>query len=146
MVRARSAVNPYASRNPKPKIVDLIGLLAGSQRASYQRIVRSMKRLPGVHGELNYFGAQWGWALRYRRGDATLCTVHFLPRRFEATVTVNRTLEEWAMGPNHISQSTKRDLHLLRRHTHTKWLRIPVGSERRAKDLVRILRWKVTGR
>jgi hypothetical protein len=144
MAKARSRANPYAHRIPKPKILDLIGLLSARQRANYRKIARSLKRLPGVHAELNYFGSSWGWALRYRRGDASLCTMHMLPARFEATVTVTRSLEEWAMGPNHLSPTTKRDLVSLRRYAHTKWLTMPLSSERRSRDLLRMICFKVT--
>ena len=130
MAKAKSPANPYAHRIPKPKILSLMGLLSAQQRASYRKIARSLKRLPGVHAELNYYGSSWGWALRYRRGDATLCTMHMLPVKFEATVTVTRSLEEWAMGPNHLSMATKRDIVSLRRYAHTKWLTMPLSSER----------------
>ena len=145
MAKAKSHANPYALRVPKPKILHLIGLLGSRQRANYRRISRSLKRLPGVHAELNYYGSSWGWALRYRRGDATLCTMHMLPSRFDATVTVTRSLEEWAMGPNHLSPTTKRDLVSLRRYSHSHWLTMPLSSERRARDLLRMIRFKVTG-
>ncbi|MBI3448705.1 MAG: DUF3788 family protein [Acidobacteria bacterium] len=145
MAKARSRANPYAHRVPKPKILDMIALLRASQRANYRKLSRSLKRIPGVHGEMNFYGSSWGWALRYRRGDATLCTVHMLPEKFEATITVTRTLEEWAMGPNHLSPTTKRDLVSLRRYSHTKWLTMPLGSERRTRDLVRMMRFKITG-
>jgi len=146
MAKAKSPANPYAHRNPKPKILNLIGLLDLRQRANYHKMARSLKRLPGVHAELIYFGSSWGWALRYRRGDATLCTMHMLPDKFEATLTVTRSLEEWAMGPNHLSPTTKRDLVSLRRYSHTKWLTMTLSTERRSRDLLRMIRFKVTGK
>jgi len=144
MARAQTPVNPYSRRHPKPKILDLIQLLNGRQRSTYRRLSRSLKRLAGVHGEIYYYGSSWGWALRYRRGDAALCTVHFLPRKFEATVTIPRGLDEWAMGPNHLSTVTKKDLLSLRRYSHTKMLRMPLGSARRGLDLLKIVRHKVS--
>jgi len=146
MAKSSVAANPYATRTPKPKVVDLIALLGNRQRSNYRKISRSLKRLPGVHAELNYFGSSWGWALRYRRGDAILCTMHMLPAKFDATVTVTRSLEEWAMGPNHLSPTTKRDLVSLRRYAHTKWLTMPLSSDRRTRDLLRMIRFKVTGK
>ncbi len=146
MARATSPANPYAERNPKPKILDMIRLLGAAQRANYHKLSRSLKRLPGVHAELNYFGTSWGWALRYRRGDATLCTLHFLPSKLGATVTVTRAVEDWAMGPNHLSTTTKRDLVSLRRYSHTKWLTMPLSSARRSQDLLRMIRHKVSAK
>ena len=146
MARAKSSANPYAQRNPKPKILSMIVLLNRRQRENYRKLARSLKRLPGVHAEMNYYGSSWGWALRYRRGDATLCTMHFLPSRFEATVTVTRPLEDWAMGPNHLSPGTKRDLVSLRRYSHSRWLTMPLHSSMRARDLLRMIRYKVSGK
>jgi hypothetical protein len=127
MARPKNPVNPYAHRTPKPNVVSLIRLLTTPQKRNYRYLVRSLKRLPGVHGELNYYGKEWGWALRYRRGDAMLCTLHLLPRRFEATITVPKGLEDWALGPNHLSPATKRDLLSLTRQVPTKMLRLPLA-------------------
>lgn len=146
MPRPRSVVNPYAAPVPKPKIVDLIRLLTPRQKSSYRALSRSLKRLPGVHAELHYFGKTWGWTLRYRRGDAILCTMHFLPSCFDVTITVTRALDDWAAGPNHLSPVTKRDLRALRRYAHAKMLRMPLGSPRRTLDLLRMVRFKVEGR
>ena len=143
MARAKSPANPYAHRTPKPAIVSLIRLITANQKRHYRNLARSLKRLPGVHAELNYYGKEWGWALRYRRGDAALCTLHFLPRKFEATITVPRRLEEWGQGPNHLSPATKRDLHALKRHAHPRMLRMPLASARRGRDLARMIRVKV---
>jgi hypothetical protein len=146
MARARTPVNPYSHRLPKPKVLDLIGLLTSRQKARYRRLSRSLKHVPGVHAELNYYGSSWGWALRYRRGDATLCTLHFLPSRFETTVTVTRALDKWAMSPNHLSRLTKKDLRSLRPYVHAKMLRMPLHTERRAVDLIKMVRYKVAAR
>jgi hypothetical protein len=145
MARAKLPPNPFAQRSPKPKVVSLIKLLTPRQKASYRRLARSLKRLPGVHAELNYFGEEWGWALRYRRGPAMLCTLHFLPSRFDVTLTVPRRMEEWGLGPNHLSPTTKRDLQSLKRHAPTKMLRMPLGTPRRTQDLGRMIRFKVLG-
>jgi len=142
MARARIPVNPYASRVPKPRVVHLIGLLTCRQRANYRTLARALKRLPGVHGELYHHGESWGWTLRYRRGDATLCTMHFLPSRLDSTITITRGLEEWAMGPNHLSPVSKKDIAALRRCGHPKMLRMPLGSRRRTLDLLRMVRYK----
>jgi len=143
MARAHRPANPFAHRSPKPKVVALIKLITPRQRGNYHRLARSLKRLPGVHAELNYFGKEWGWALRYRRGDAALCTLHFLPSKFEATITVPRKMEDWALGPNHISGTTKREIRSLRK-TSSRMLRMPLGTPRRGVDLARMIRFKVT--
>lgn len=143
MARARIRGNPYASRLPKPRIVDLISLLTCRQRANYRTVSRALKRMPGVHGELYHHGESWGWTLRYRRGDAILCTMHFLPSKLDATITVTRALDEWAVQPNHLSPVTKRGINSLRRYAHANLLRMPLGSRRRTLDLLRMVRFKL---
>jgi hypothetical protein len=143
MARAGNSANPFSFQTPKPKIVDLINLITARQRTNYRSISRSLKRLPGVHARLIYYGKEWGWALRYQRGDATLCTLHFLPSRFEATITVTPNLEAWGMGANHLSPPTRRSLHSLQRNSQIKMLRMTLGPPHRARDLARMVRHKV---
>lgn len=143
MPRAGRSTNPFAKLAPKPKIVDLLKLITPNQKATFRNVSRSLKRMAGVHATLNYYGKEWGWALRYQRGDATLCTLHFLPAKLDATITVSTKLEDWARGPNHLSPATKRSLHSLRRRLHTKMIRLPLGSPLKAKDLVNMVRFKV---
>lgn len=146
MARARSPLNPFAQRQPKPKVLHLIKLPNARQRANYRRLSRSFKRLAGVHADLHYYGTSWGWALRYRRGDEQLCTLHFLPSRLDATVTLSRSLYDWALGPNHISTLTKRDLLSLKRDASPKMLTLPLGSAKRTTDLIKVVRFKVSAR
>ncbi len=146
MGRAGGSVNPFAQPAPKPKIVDLISLITAKQKGTYRNLSRSLKRLHGVHANLNYYGNEWGWALTYRHGDATLCTLHFLPSKLEVTVTVSRTLADWSEGPNHLSRATKRSLQSVRWKSHGTLLRMPLGSPHRARDLVKMVRFKVQSR
>lgn len=146
MARAGHSTNPYSEQDVKPKFGDLLALITPSQKEIYQTVSRSLKRLPGVHSRLNFYGKEWGWALRYSRGDATLCTLHFLPSKLEATLTVTRRLEDWGLGPNHVSPATKRSLRSIAVSPPTKLLRLPLGSPVRAKDLVRMVRYKVQSR
>jgi hypothetical protein len=144
MVQASSPGNPYSTRAPKPQIVALLQLLTRKQRDHYHKLARSLKILPGVHAELNFYGSEWGWALRYRRGDASLCTLHFLPSKLDATITVPHKLTEWALGPNHLSLTTKRDLKSLKNGT-ARMIRFSLGRQNRGRDLARMIRYKVTG-
>lgn len=146
MGRAGSRVNPFAQPAPKPKIVDLLRLLTAKQKGTFRNLSRSLKRIAGVHAGLNYYGNEWGWALTYRRGDATLCTLHFLPSRLEATVTVTRELDDWSRGPNHLSRTTKRSLQSLSWKNHSKMMRMSLRSPHRTRDLVKMVRHKARSR
>lgn len=143
MGRAGHSVNPYSEQDSKPRLSDLLALITPTQKRTYRNVSRSIKRLPGVRSKLNFYGKEWGWALRYSRGDATLCTLHFLPSKLEATLTVTRKLEDWGLGPNHLSPATKRSLRSISISPPTKLLRISLGSSYKAADLVRMVRFKV---
>jgi hypothetical protein len=144
--RAGRSANPYSRPDPKPTIVELLGLITPRQKSTYQSVSRSLKRLAGVHASLNYYGKEWGWALRYSRGDATLCTLHFLPSKLDATVAVSRKLEDWGLGPNHLSRATKRSLGSGRASNPARLIRMPLASPPRARDLVKMVRFKVQAR
>lgn len=146
MPRAGHPANPYAQQDPKPKIVDLLKLITPRQKSTYQNVSRSLKRIPGVHAQLNYYGKEWGWALRYLRGDATLCTLHFLPSKLEATITVTQKLQDWGLGPRQLSPATKRSLNTVTTAPDATMLRLPLGTPYRAQDLVKMVRFKVQSR
>ncbi len=143
MPRAGKSANPFAQPAPKPKIIDLLRLITAGQKSTFRNLSRSLKRMPGVHPQLIHYGNEWGWALSYLRGDATLCTLHFLPSKLDVTITISRPLEEWCLSRNHLSRPTKRLLHSLSPRSHLRMVRMPVGSPRRARDLVRMVRAKV---
>ena len=146
MSPADHSANPFSHPDPKPKIFELLRLITPRQKQTYRNVSRSLKRLAGVHATLNFYGKEWGWALRYSRGDATLCTLHFLPSSLEATITVTRKLEDWGLGPNHLSPGTKRSLLSITESPSTKMLRMPLGNPLRARDLVKMVRFKVQSR
>jgi len=90
--------NPFASRNPRPALEDLLDLVNERDQIRFARLDNSLLE-GGAFRELYYYGTSWGWAVRYRHGRQTLMTVHFLPGHIEVTrPNVAGRLEEDAQG------------------------------------------------
>jgi hypothetical protein len=113
--------NPFASRNPRPALEDLLDLVNERDQIRFARLDNSLLE-GGAFRELYYYGTSWGWAVRYRHGRQTLMTIHFLPARVEVTVALSERQAEMVAR----DRTWRADEDQLRRHL--------VNARRRAKN------------
>ena len=85
----------FTRKSLKPTRARLVSLLDPLGRKRYGEVERFLATVTGATSGLFYYGANWGWAVRYLLGaKTTLCTLHLLPNSFEATVALGKELDE----------------------------------------------------
>jgi hypothetical protein len=128
--------NPFASRNPRPALEDLLDLVNERDQIRFARLDNSLLE-GGAFRELYYYGTSWGWAVRYRHGRQTLMTVHFLPGHIEVTVALSERQAEMVARDRTWPAAWKRMLKELLAQNRIKWVRVPMRTN---ADVVALMR------
>lgn len=134
--------NPFASRNPRPALEDLLDMVSERDQIRFARLDNALLE-GGAFRELYYYGTSWGWAVRYRHGRQTLMTVHFLPSRIEVTVALSERQAEMVGRDKTWPAMWKRTLKELLAQNRIKWFRVPMKTNADVKSLMRAAEQKV---
>ena len=134
--------NPFASRNPRPALEDLLDLVNERDQIRFARLDNSLLE-GGAFRELYYYGTSWGWAVRYRHGRQTLMTVHFLPGHIEVTVALSERQAEMVARDRTWPATWKRMLKELLAQNRIKWFRVPMKTNADVMALMRAADQKI---
>jgi hypothetical protein len=134
--------NPFATRNPRPALEDLLDLVSERDQIRFARLDGSLLE-DGAFRELYYYGTSWGWAVRYRHGRQTLMTVHFLPNRIEVTVALSERQAEMVAKDRTWPAAWKKTLKELLAQNRIKWFRVPMKSSADVQSLEKAARQKI---
>lgn len=134
--------NPFASRNPRPALEDLLDLVAERDQIRFSRLDGALLE-GGAFRELYYYGTSWGWAVRYRHGRQTLMTTHFLPNRIEVTVALSERQAEMVSKDKSWPLPWKKTLQELLAQNRIKWFRVPMKTNADVNSLIRAADQKI---
>lgn len=134
--------NPFAKRNPRPALEDLLDLVNERDQIRFARLDGALLE-DGAFRELYYYGTSWGWAVRYRHGRQTLMTVHFLPSRIEVTVALSERQAEMVAKDKSWPAQWKKTLKELLAQNRIKWFRVPMKSQADVDSLLRAADQKI---
>ena len=134
--------NPFASRNPRPALEDLLDLVNERDQIRFARLDNSLLE-GGAFRELYSYGTSWGWAVRYRHGRQTLMTVHFLPGRIEVTVALSERQAEMVAKDRTWPAPWTTMLKELLAQNRIKWFRVPMKTNSDVAALMRAADQKI---
>jgi hypothetical protein len=134
--------NPFASRNPRPALEDLLDMVSERDQIRFARLDNALLE-GGAFRELYYYGTSWGWAVRYRHGRQTLMTVHFLPSRIEVTVALSERQAEMVARDKTWPALWKKTLKELLAQNRIKWFRVPMKTNADVTSLMRAAEQKI---
>ncbi|MGD0089052.1 MAG: DUF3788 family protein [Planctomycetota bacterium] len=121
--------HPFARKDPKPTRARLVSLLDPLGRKRYGEVERFLATVTGATSGLFYYGAKWGWAVRYLLGTKNpLCTLHLLPNTFEATVALGKEMDGSLNGPD-CPQELKRWLARHKGQGGPRCVRLPLKND-----------------
>jgi len=133
--------HPFVRKDPKPTRARLVSLLDPLGRKRYGEVERFLATVAGASSGLFYFGAKWGWAVRYLVGTKNaLCTLHLLPNTFEATVALGKEMDGALSGPD-CPQELKRWLARHKGQPGQRLVRLPLKNDQdygRFQALIRL--------
>jgi hypothetical protein len=121
--------HPFAKKDPKPTRARLVSLLDPLGRKRYGEVERFLATVNGATSGLFYYGTKWGWAVRYLLGTkTTLCTLHLLPNRFEATVTLGKEMDD-PLDSSACSMDLKRYVARHKGQDGPRCVRLPIKND-----------------
>lgn len=135
--------HPFVKKDPKPTRARLVSLLDPLGRKRYSEVERFLATIHGATSGLHYYDNDWGWAVRYTLGAKNaLCTLHLLPRAFEATVALGKELEETTKAVE-MPTDLRRRIGRTRPAKGTRWVRLPIKGDPDYANFQTLIRVKV---
>ena len=123
------SAHPFAKKDPKPTRARLVSLLDPLGRKRYSEVERFLATIQGATSGLFFYGNAWGWAVRYLIGAKnTLCTLHLLPKEFEASVQLGKEMET-VLKDAPLDTDLKRRLGRSKLQGGVKWIRLPIKND-----------------
>ncbi len=121
--------HPFVKKDPKPTRARLVSLLDPLGRKRYSEVERFLATVMGATSGLHYYDNDWGWAVRYMLGNKNaLCTLHLLPKTFEATVALGKEMDE-STKKAELATDLRRRIGRTRLLKGTRWVRLPIKSD-----------------
>jgi hypothetical protein len=118
----------FTRKSLRPTRARLVSLLDPLGRKRYCEVERFLATIAGFSCGL-FHSAEFGWAVRYSLGSkAILCTLHFLPNSFEATVPLGKEMEE-LLGNAVASPDLKRRIARSKAKNGSRCVRLPVRND-----------------
>jgi hypothetical protein len=113
----------------------------GDRRPLWDRIVARMEATYGLEGERLFDGRDSGWVLRFRRSGKTLLVLLPEPGAARALVVLGPSIAE-AAAALPLEPEVRAAFDRAHAYPDGRWLRIEVGSEAVADDLLRLVELK----
>ena len=135
--------HPFASQNPKPTRARLVSLLDPLGRKRYSEVERYLANVNGASSGLFFYEDEWGWAVRYLlSAKSELCTLHLLPKTFEATVSLNASADAAAKKAE-LSPELRRRISRTKAVCGVRWVRLPIRSDADYTNFCKLIEVKV---
>lgn len=125
----------------RPPTRDELAAALGATHALWERLVARMRATYGLEGEPLFDGRDSGWVLRYRRSGKTLLVLLPESGAARALVVVGPSIAE-AAAALPLEPEVRAAFDRAHAYPDGRWLRIEVGSEAVADDLLRLVELK----
>lgn len=119
-------------------IVDQINAALGGSAALWNDIAGFVRGNYGVKEEMKFYGKNYGWALRFRKGGRALVSLYPLQGSFKAQIVLNEEAYKKAMKLS-LGVRLKKTMRAAHPYPDGRWLFIPVktrGDVDRVKKLI----------
>lgn len=124
----------------KPSEKEILDYLGGKAGKAWADIVSFLRASYDFSPELDYGGAKYGWSIRYRKSNKSLCTLH--PEKGAFTILIVLGKKEVEQFEEHMNEFSTKAIQLFRsaKQFHDgRWLWIRILDESDIEDVKRLL-------
>jgi hypothetical protein len=131
------SVGIFTDKEHQPTREEVFGAL-GSQRLSWENLAQFIAANYGSQGDLRFYGKNYGWALRFRKGGKALLSLYPGQGSFTAQVVIGQSEVEKALSLS-ISDKVSKIIEDAHPFPEGRWLFIKVESEGDVKDIEQLI-------
>nr|MDO8098607.1 DUF3788 domain-containing protein [Candidatus Njordarchaeota archaeon] len=131
------AVGAFVKKENKPTIEEILAAI-GSNRLFWERLTQFITENYGIQGDFAFYGKNYGWAVRYRKGGKALISIY--PGNDSFTVQIVLGEAEARKGARlNLGAKARKVLEEAHRFPEGRWLLIKVDSEKDLDDIKQLI-------
>ena len=137
------AVGAFTDRSHRPAPEEVAASL-GPRQAQWQALAQLLREAFGAREDFGFYGRNYGWALRFRKGGQALASLYPGAGGFTVQIVLREAQVAQAtalpLGPR-----ARQTLAAATAFAEGRWLFIPVQSARDERDVRRLIQLKAGG-
>ncbi len=113
----------------------------GASRLAWERLEQFVTQSYRVKTDFSFYGKNYGWALRFRKGGKALLSLYPRKDGFTVQVVLGEAQVQEALQRG-LGQNARRAIESATPFAEGRWLFIPIDSDEDVEDVIRLLKLK----
>lgn len=135
-------ISTFAEKEHRPTMKEVLASV-GIKRPLWENLITFVANNFGTkEGDFRFYGKNYGWALRFRKGGKALLSLYPAKESFTAQIIVGRSEAEKAFNLT-LGENSRKVLEGAHEFHEGRWLFLKVESEEDAKDIQQLLTVKL---
>jgi hypothetical protein len=134
---ADMSIGAFVSKERQPTIEGIFTAI-GSKRLLWENLTRFIADNYGIKVDFMFYGKNYGWALRFRRGSKTLLSMYPGTESFVVQIVLGQIEAEKAFDLD-LGKNVRRHLENTHQFHEGRWLFIKKESEQDLNDVKKLL-------
>jgi hypothetical protein len=131
-------------KSHEPTEEEMVNFIGGRAREAWLEIRKFIRDHYDIVAETSFYGAKYGWAIRYRKSGKTLCTL--FPEKGGFTVLIilgKKESNKFLTIQTEISPKIQKLFENAKQYRDGRWLWIRISSNKdEVNDVIKLLRIK----
>lgn len=127
----------FTDKNHQPTNDEIL-VSIGSKKSLWERLIESLTSNYTVQRDLRFYGKNYGWAVRFRRGGKALLSMYPGKDSFSVQIVIGPTDAE-KVADLDLGESVRKVLEKAHQFPEGRWLFIKVESEKDLNDIQQLL-------
>lgn len=133
-------IGAFIDKEHQPTMEEIFAVV-GSKRSLWEDLSRFVVENYRVQGDLMFYGKNYGWAVRYRRGGKALLSMYPGKDSFTVQIIVSPAQVERTSGLA-LGEKVKKVIEEAHQYPEGRWLFIKIESGQDLKDIQQLLMLK----
>ena len=131
------AIGTFVDKERQPTMREIFASI-GAKRRSWERLAQFIADNYRIKGDFAFYGKNYGWALRFRKGGKALASIYPGKDGFTVQIVLGETLVEKASGLK-LGRNVRKVLEDAHQFPEGRWLFIRVESQQDMTDVEQLL-------
>jgi len=131
------SIGVFVEKDHEPTIEEIFAAI-GSKRPLWEKLTSFIADNYRIQGELMFYGKNYGWAMRFRKGGKALLSMYPGRESFTVQIVIGPTQTDKALGLS-LGKKTRKVLEGAHQFHDGRWLFIRMESEQDLNDVQQLL-------
>jgi hypothetical protein len=130
-------IGTFLDKEHQPTMREIFASI-GAKRKSWERLAQFIADNYRIRGDLAFYGKNYGWASRFRKGGKVLASIYPGKDSFTVQIVLGETLVEKASGLK-LGRNVRKVLENAHQFPEGRWLFIRIESQQDITDVQQLL-------